>query len=373
MRKLLPLIEHPARTRAARSAMTCRYRCGDACFHEVPNTSDNEYVGDVIAERALAPLDAARRRRRDRRRRRRYRAVVAPRGARPPPRPRPTPHGHGKAGKADGARGLRFTPVAPNTADKVTVPEGYAPERRDPLGRADPARRPRLRPRQADRQGAGRPVRLQQRLPLAAPAPRRARAAGPRRQPRVHRRDPDVPRLRRRPTRPASRSRSPGPRTACPSSSSRRSSRTGKLTPVPRHPLNRRVTATTRVPGSPARPRARLLRTSADPTGTQGPRHAQQLRRRHHPVGHHAARRGELQPVLRQRRPAPPTSGYGIGTGADRAQVGAFRQALRRRAGAQRGRTASAGSSSSTRTTRTPRPRKRTALGRFKHEAASPG
>ncbi|MEV5470786.1 hypothetical protein AB0L66_00240 [Streptomyces sp. NPDC052207] len=43
MRKLLPLIgttsgSHPG----GRSALTCRYRCGDACFHEVPNTSDNE-------------------------------------------------------------------------------------------------------------------------------------------------------------------------------------------------------------------------------------------------------------------------------------------------------------------------------------------
>ncbi|SCF99667.1 hypothetical protein GA0115260_105831, partial [Streptomyces sp. MnatMP-M27] len=46
MRNLLPLISsHPG----GRSALTCRYRCGDACFHETPNTSDNAYVGDVIA------------------------------------------------------------------------------------------------------------------------------------------------------------------------------------------------------------------------------------------------------------------------------------------------------------------------------------
>lgn len=47
MRKLLPFIGNPHGS--GRSALTCRYRCGDACFHEVPNTSDNEYVGDVIA------------------------------------------------------------------------------------------------------------------------------------------------------------------------------------------------------------------------------------------------------------------------------------------------------------------------------------
>ncbi|MER5574913.1 phosphatase, partial [Streptomyces massasporeus] len=50
MRKLLPLIGTPSGSHpGGRSAMTCRFRCGDACFHEVPNTSSNEYVGDVIA------------------------------------------------------------------------------------------------------------------------------------------------------------------------------------------------------------------------------------------------------------------------------------------------------------------------------------
>ncbi|PRY56786.1 hypothetical protein B0I28_10897 [Glycomyces artemisiae] len=33
-----------------RSELTCLYRCGDACNHPVPNTSDNEYLGDVIAK-----------------------------------------------------------------------------------------------------------------------------------------------------------------------------------------------------------------------------------------------------------------------------------------------------------------------------------
>jgi secreted PhoX family phosphatase len=31
-----------------RSAITCQYKCGNACFHEVPNTSDNEYFGDMV-------------------------------------------------------------------------------------------------------------------------------------------------------------------------------------------------------------------------------------------------------------------------------------------------------------------------------------
>jgi hypothetical protein len=49
VRRLLPLIGTPGSHPGGRSALTCRFRCGDACFHEVPNTSDNAYVGDVIA------------------------------------------------------------------------------------------------------------------------------------------------------------------------------------------------------------------------------------------------------------------------------------------------------------------------------------
>jgi hypothetical protein len=29
--------------------MTCQYRCGNACDHPVPNESDNENFGDVVA------------------------------------------------------------------------------------------------------------------------------------------------------------------------------------------------------------------------------------------------------------------------------------------------------------------------------------
>ncbi|MEV8316283.1 PhoX family phosphatase [Streptomyces sp. NPDC059900] len=121
MPKLLPIITSHQGS-GGRSAMTCRFRCGDACFHEVPNTSDNEYVGDVIAG-ALS-----------RRSMMRAAAVVtvataaggavladpaAPQAAAAPRKP----ESH-KSKK--GARGLRFTPVAPNTADTVTIPDGYA-------------------------------------------------------------------------------------------------------------------------------------------------------------------------------------------------------------------------------------------------------
>lgn len=130
MRNLLPLLNsHPG----GRSALTCRYRCGDACFHEVPNKSENEYVGDVIAG-ALS-----------RRSMMRAAAVVTvataaggaigfgPGGSPAVAAPvtggaEGNGHGSGNANGSttDGARGLRFTPVAPNTADQVTIPAGYS-------------------------------------------------------------------------------------------------------------------------------------------------------------------------------------------------------------------------------------------------------
>jgi uncharacterized protein len=45
----LPLLgAHAGRTR-----LTCELKCGSACFHEAPNTSENSYIGDVV-EGAIA-------------------------------------------------------------------------------------------------------------------------------------------------------------------------------------------------------------------------------------------------------------------------------------------------------------------------------
>src|SRR5690349_21864218 len=41
--RLLPLLGH-----TGRDAMTCLYRCGNACDHPVPNRTDNPYLGDVV-------------------------------------------------------------------------------------------------------------------------------------------------------------------------------------------------------------------------------------------------------------------------------------------------------------------------------------
>ncbi|SDL48798.1 hypothetical protein SAMN05421874_12295 [Nonomuraea maritima] len=95
-----------------RSALTCRFRCGNACAHEVANTSGNAYFCDVVEE-ALS-------------RRGVLRAGVL--GALVAGTARacadPVPAAEHEAGApADG--GLSFEPVPPNTEDALRVPDGY--------------------------------------------------------------------------------------------------------------------------------------------------------------------------------------------------------------------------------------------------------
>ena len=44
-RRLLPIA---ADHHGGRLAQTCRFRCGNACAHPVPNSSANEYFGDLV-------------------------------------------------------------------------------------------------------------------------------------------------------------------------------------------------------------------------------------------------------------------------------------------------------------------------------------
>jgi uncharacterized protein len=107
--RLLPLSTHAG----GRSAVTCEYRCGNACAHEAPNPSGNEYFGDVAkgvsrrgvfkagavmaaAAGGFAMLSSS--------------AAASPVALTRPGRPVP---------------GAEFEPVAPNTADAVTIPPGY--------------------------------------------------------------------------------------------------------------------------------------------------------------------------------------------------------------------------------------------------------
>ncbi|MDF2822994.1 MAG: phosphatase, partial [Mycobacterium sp.] len=35
--------------KSSRQRITCRYKCGDQCAHPAPNTTENEYFGDIVA------------------------------------------------------------------------------------------------------------------------------------------------------------------------------------------------------------------------------------------------------------------------------------------------------------------------------------
>ncbi|WP_153503758.1 PhoX family protein [Cumulibacter manganitolerans] len=92
-----------------RSSLTCRMRCGNACDHAAPNTSGGEYFGDIMTA-ALS-----------RRRMLQATAVVGAAAA-------ASSVLGGRAAYAApsvAAPGLRFTPIAPSTADAVVVPAGY--------------------------------------------------------------------------------------------------------------------------------------------------------------------------------------------------------------------------------------------------------
>ncbi|WP_148574039.1 PhoX family protein [Nocardioides caldifontis] len=114
---LLPLLPASSGPHGSRSAMTCHYRCGDACSQPVPNTSANPEFHTVaeqaLGRRALLGAGAA------------GAAALAVSGlvaepaAASPRRPaggRPVDHRVSRAA---------FTAVPPNTDDRVTVPRGF--------------------------------------------------------------------------------------------------------------------------------------------------------------------------------------------------------------------------------------------------------
>ncbi|MCD2188845.1 PhoX family protein [Actinomycetospora soli] len=114
-RRLLPLL---TRTDHRRSATHCRYKCGDACDAPVRNRSDNptfrEVVSGTLSRRSVlsAGLVVGA-----------TGALAACGGGGPAPTAAATPS---PSAPVPPSPGLGFTAVAPNTADAVTVPEGYA-------------------------------------------------------------------------------------------------------------------------------------------------------------------------------------------------------------------------------------------------------
>ncbi|MFG2708003.1 PhoX family protein [Streptomyces sp. NPDC048386] len=109
-RTTLPLL--PVGHNTARSALTCRYRCGNACSHDAPNRSLNPYFGDVVQQvlsrRGMLKGGAV------------LALVAGSTGLAASPAAA-APHSGARP-----QRGLDFTPVTPNTADAVTIPEGYS-------------------------------------------------------------------------------------------------------------------------------------------------------------------------------------------------------------------------------------------------------
>ncbi|MCI3274821.1 PhoX family protein [Streptomyces cylindrosporus] len=260
MRKLLPIVGHSG----GRSALTCRFRCGDACFHEVPNTSDNEYVGDVIAGaigrrsmmRAAAVVTVA------------AAAGTATVGAARPAGAAATQPSYTKPTPPKGARGLRYSSVAPNTLDAVVTPDGYGYNVvirwGEPILRGAPAFDPENQTAAAQAGQFGYNNDFLALLPLPGETGRQLLVAN-------HEYTDEILMFRgydaANPTRQqvevawAAHGLS-----AVVVEGERRS---GRLVAVPRHPLNRRVTATSefRLTGPAAG--SDLLKTSADPTGTK--------------------------------------------------------------------------------------------------------
>ncbi|MER7411927.1 PhoX family protein [Streptomyces cacaoi] len=262
MPKPLPLLpSHPG----GRAAMTCRYRCGDACFHEVPNTSGNEYVGDVIS-RALSRRSVLR-----------AGAVVsataavgaglAGPGAEDAAAREATVAGHGHGhGSGKPAKGLRFTPVEPNTADAVTVPEGYGQNIvirwGEPILRGAPDFDPARQSARAQAGQFGYNNDFLSLLPLHSERHRQLLVANheyTNEELMFAGYDPEAPTREQVEIAWAAHGMSVVV--------VREEQRTGALRAVPRHRLNRRITATTEFELTGPAAESAPLRTSADPDG----------------------------------------------------------------------------------------------------------
>ncbi|MBT2506577.1 PhoX family protein [Streptomyces sp. ISL-98] len=266
MRNLLPLLNSPHS--GGRSALTCRYRCGDACFQEVPNTSDNEYAGDVIAGalsrrsmmRAAAVVTVAAAA---------GTAAVAGPGAPKAVAAAADVRSRPQAGATStAARGLRFAAVAPNTTDAVTVPDGYAQNIvirwGEPILRGAPAFDADNQTAKAQAGQFGYNNDFLSLLPLHSDHGRQVLVAN-------HEYTDEI--LMFKGYDPAKPTREQVEIAWAAHGLSvvvvQEERKSGKLTPVTRHHLNRRLTATSEFKLTGPAAGSALLKTSADPTGTK--------------------------------------------------------------------------------------------------------
>ncbi|QMV21342.1 DUF839 domain-containing protein [Streptomyces sp. SCUT-3] len=263
-RRTLPLLTTHV---GGRSALTCRFKCGDACAHEAPNTTANAYFGDVVSDAlsrrsvlragAVVTLAAA--------------GTAAVTGgptdaAAAPAGPSAAGGAAGAGAAADGARGLRFAPVAPNTADAVTVPAGYEQNVvvrwGDPILRGAPAFDPDRQTAAAQAGQFGYNNDFLHLFDLRGERGRKVLVAN-------HEYTDEVLMFR-------------GYDAAAPTREQveiawaahglsvvvvAEDDRSGALTPVVRHRLNRRITATTPFEVTGPAAGSELLRTTADPSG----------------------------------------------------------------------------------------------------------
>ena len=125
IRRLLPLTTSggAAPGISGRQHVTCVYKCGDQCAAPVPNTSDNAYFGDIaagISRRGALKAAGV------------MTLAVGATQLLPATAAARDTGSAGLPGSVDPAGSLggsgidtAFAPVAPNTADAVTVPAGY--------------------------------------------------------------------------------------------------------------------------------------------------------------------------------------------------------------------------------------------------------
>ncbi|WP_412540629.1 PhoX family phosphatase [Longispora sp. K20-0274] len=122
-RPQLPLLA--AHSGTNRDAMTCLYRCGNACNHPAPNTSDNEYFGTEVSRRGIFKTAAGA-----------AGAIVIGSAAAATvgpalafaadPATPVVPEADGfVATSASAPTELTFKPIPPNLIDTVVVPNGY--------------------------------------------------------------------------------------------------------------------------------------------------------------------------------------------------------------------------------------------------------